>query len=932
MNKFSLKRSALALLALITSISAYSQQACSEWSLYLSNVIGNTSIVYKVDLNAEGSTAELTALKTLDYSLHIAFNEADGLLYLINTGNGAVQTLDPSVVDGSLGSVVALEEAIPGAVTAAFNAQGELFIGSDNLNKIFQVNPIDGSFSFYADAPVSGGDIAFDAAQNLYLATRTGGKLMLVIPGFDNMLLGSVPNLVTGMALLEDGNLIVSANGNSSFITRNTDGDEAGLNYVLSLNNTPFILANGDMASGCSAFTPPPSVDSCENFKTYYTGYPANGQPNELYEVTVADGTATFSLVNGFSTGDNHIALDAEGIIYAVRGAQIDIFDPSIAAYSAQNIAIKTAGGQSISGFPTAVIDSEGTLWLARATNNTVYSVEFVDGHAIATPQFVGTPVAGGDLVVTIDSEGNDVLWVANRSTNVLYNLNDGTSVPMPLTQVNGVSVLGNGKLLLANGATNADGGLYEWDPFGGTLVQLSNDGGPAVFFNGDLAGRCLSGDDDETEEPEPVELCYGFETLNFFQGPKTNGQPVASDRSNPLLALGAPQLDNSAGSFFSLGVGGFIEIGFEGVVFDLPGNDILVVETSFSGNNCGFGDDEFADIELSLDGINWVFHSTICRNEEIDIAVTGLPYVAAIRISNSADTNTPDGYDVDGVVALQGCGDAPEVVIEPGDCVASEVLEYNPVGNIAADRTNAENALGTPERDNTINFATLGFGGSLIIGFDGAAAALPGVDDLEVVETTFGNQNCQSFEERADVYVSQQVVADASEIDHSLFVLVGQSCTNGAFFDVHAATGFDYFTLVKIVDVTPEAAQLTNRDGYDVDGIVALNNACFGDDEPGDQAPAPATAQNQTITLTAYPNPSTGPVGINFNSGKEQAITVEVLDLSGRVVATLYRQVANAGQDYRLDFDGSALPNGLYITKLSSEEGVKIHKILIAR
>lgn len=336
-------------------------------------------------------------------------------------------------------------------------------------------------------------------------------------------------------------------------------------------------------------------------------------------------------------------------------------------------------------------------------------------------------------------------------------------------------------------------------------------------------------------QEAEP---CYGNEVLAVEQGLKTNGQPVAADRSNPDVVLGEPALDNSAGSFFSLGVGGFIEIGFDGIVLDLPGNDLLVVETSFSGNNCGFGDDEFADIELSQDGINWEFYGTICRNEEIDIADTGLDFITAIRITNSAITTTPDGYDLDGVIALNGCEDFP--VIED-ECYGHSILSYEPgEGNIPANRMNPEQALGAPERTNTLNFVSLGFGGTLIIGLDEAGIALPGVDDLEVVETTFGNKTCQNYEERAAVYVSQQVVSDPSEVDHNLFHYVGESCTNGAFFDVYEETGLEYFTLVKLVDVTPEAAQFPNRDGYDVDGIVALNGCQEAPEliivpEPGD-------------------------------------------------------------------------------------------------
>lgn len=592
---------------------------------------------------------------------------------------------------------------------------------------------------------------------------------------------------------------------------------------------------------------------------------------------------------------------------------------------------------------------------------------------------------------------------------------------------------------------------------------------------------------DDNGAEP-----CYGLEVLDFLQGPKTNGSPVEADRSNPDVTLGAPSLDNSAGSFFSLGVGGYIEIGFNGIVLDLPGNDIKIVETSFSGNDCGLGDDEFADIELSNDGINWEFYGTICRNEEIDIADVGLDFVTAIRITNSAATSTPDGYDVDGVIALNGCEDFD--FFDPNECYAEEALVYEPgTGNIAAVRTDPTQALGEPQRNSAsgaLNFVSLGFGGTLILGLDGAAQALPDVDDLEVVETTWNNKTCQSYEERADVYVSQQVVEDAAEIDDAQFVYVGQSCTNGALFDVFEETGFSYFTLVKIVDASPV---FSNRDGYDVDGIVALNGCdnfpsvtpgdCYaaeaveyieglrkngnalaanrvdpaealgapertesnvfvtlgyggsitlafdgivpnlaGDDievvetsfgnsgceaypeyadvyvsqdgstfhfaktvcksdgfvDISDAGPFPYITHvklvnndelsttgdsydldgvvalhncdeeetggqegivaggllpgNGGMTLDTYPNPSNGPVYVEFTTDKNTLLTLEVIDMSGRVIETVFRQEADAGQRYRTEFDASGLPNGIYITKLTSDKEIKTGKVMITR
>ncbi len=319
---------------------------------------------------------------------------------------------------------------------------------------------------------------------------------------------------------------------------------------------------------------------------------------------------------------------------------------------------------------------------------------------------------------------------------------------------------------------------------------------------------------------------CYPAEVINFSQGLKTNGQPVEANRSDSTRALGQPDASNAAGGFVSLGVAGSITLSFDGVVLDQPGIDLIVYETSFSGDNCGRSDDEFADIELSEDGITFVFATTICRDGYLDMADYGLTKVSQIRITSAAQTSTPDGYDVDGVVAINGC--SPDFGIED-PCYSSSVLDYipgltdqgQPITNPL--RLDPEKALGAPQLDDTYNFVSLGYGGYLIVGFSGAGAINGPGDDILIAETTFGNNTFASYPERANIYVSQN--------DQDYF-LIGESFTNSASsFDIDAAgQGFTYITSVKIVDTTPIGS--VSEDGYDVDGVVALHGCQDPDPE----------------------------------------------------------------------------------------------------
>jgi hypothetical protein len=99
--------------------------------------------------------------------------------------------------------------------------------------------------------------------------------------------------------------------------------------------------------------------------------------------------------------------------------------------------------------------------------------------------------------------------------------------------------------------------------------------------------------------------------------------------------------------------------------------------------------------------------------------------------------------------------------------------------------------------------------GGTLILGFGGKINDGIG-NDLKITETSFGNQTCNSYKERADVYATQNGVT---------WVLLGQVCLDGEV-DL-AAGGLSWATQIKIVDATIQ----NGSDGYDVDGVEVLSS-----------------------------------------------------------------------------------------------------------
>jgi len=150
---------------------------------------------------------------------------------------------------------------------------------------------------------------------------------------------------------------------------------------------------------------------------------------------------------------------------------------------------------------------------------------------------------------------------------------------------------------------------------------------------------------------------CQGGEIIAFNQGSKKNGSKVSARRSNAELALGIPE-ENDNYNFVSLGFGGSIDIELNSIVADQPGNDFMVIETSFNDLNRSCSDyEETADVYVSANGEDYYFVGATCRDGEFDIAESGLMEIQFVRIVDTSDpanfNGSADGFDVDGIFCM---------------------------------------------------------------------------------------------------------------------------------------------------------------------------------------------------------------------------------------------------------------------------------------
>ncbi|MFC1789775.1 hypothetical protein ACFLYY_02230 [Patescibacteria group bacterium] len=169
--------------------------------------------------------------------------------------------------------------------------------------------------------------------------------------------------------------------------------------------------------------------------------------------------------------------------------------------------------------------------------------------------------------------------------------------------------------------------------------------------------------------EYEPQTICYvpgqsvfASEVMSFNQGLRRDGNPVNIGRSNPLQGL-VYEAAQSESSFFSLGFGGWIIVGFDDIIVDGPGNDIKITEDTWGGPYPL----EKADVFVSQNGTDWTFLGVadntnldvIHTTTEFDLASIGWNWAKYVKIIDTTDPaafdSTPagDGYDLNAVEAL---------------------------------------------------------------------------------------------------------------------------------------------------------------------------------------------------------------------------------------------------------------------------------------
>lgn len=337
------------------------------------------------------------------------------------------------------------------------------------------------------------------------------------------------------------------------------------------------------------------------------------------------------------------------------------------------------------------------------------------------------------------------------------------------------------------------------------------------------------------------------------------NGYPIPP-RSVPGNALVAENSDaNGNINYISLGFGGRIVMRSSQWIGNGPGADFTVYETTPGNPSCRPANSEQAFVEISEDGVNWLPAQSgslvngvagaynACYNGSFDI--TPFLKVQYVRITDRTNPawgvtgDGDDGYDVDGIGAnypmppTSGISNPPNCGYQQG--VASQYVGQAgnfPGRGIVGQRKDFSqaniNEAGFPAsaflnpgvRDSgpasgSYNFWSIGFGGWACFQLPYTVFDGPG-NDIFSFETTWNNQPCPNYNEKATVSVS----ADGTNWSSPVTICKDALSIPGTSpaIDLSAfGPGFGVINYIRFEDASNPADFGGGADGYDIDNIA---------------------------------------------------------------------------------------------------------------
>ena len=92
------------------------------------------------------------------------------------------------------------------------------------------------------------------------------------------------------------------------------------------------------------------------------------------------------------------------------------------------------------------------------------------------------------------------------------------------------------------------------------------------------------------------------------------------------------------------------------------------------------------------------------------------------------------------------------------------------------------------------------------------------------------------------------------------------------------------------------------------------------------------ATAVKPGVTFNAFPNPFSHSTTIQFSLQTEGEVILEIFNMAGIKIASLYNRLAVSNKTYDINFDADKLSHGVYFSRLTTGSEVITRKLMIVK
>ena len=390
-----------------------------------------------------------------------------------------------------------------------------------------------------------------------------------------------------------------------------------------------------------------------------------------------------------------------------------------------------------------------------------------------------------------------------------------------------------------------------------GTVISVDDNGAGGSFYNGTVGGDCNTDTvdaDNEFASTGNKGICYSNATegsyvitVQLLDGPA--GSPIGTEEEIDVEVNAVDQTPVATCTISPVFTG--FQASTTNPIFDwnltLDGDVEAITEVHVYRNGGLFSTGGDPDLISAPDanfviaggyshpynvGLKLLADETVIGECEADLEEVIIP-------DDNEDNDVlgctdPDAtnYDPKANVDDKSCvfDDDDDDNEEPEECVVYEdwadTVEWSDQGSkkdgsdiTDPNRTDDTATLGEADwsAGGNTGFFSLGFGGSIKVGFDNYVIDTDG-DDISIHEATNGNNYPL---ERAEVFVSQ---------DGADWFMIGYADNTAndrvTYLDI-ASSGLSWIKYVKVVDVSNPDLHVSDADGFDLDAVDATKTSC---------------------------------------------------------------------------------------------------------